>query len=170
MDILTKKVKGTEDILPAESHKWKFIEQLLDEEARKDGFREIRTPVFEHTVLFNRSVGETTDVVQKEMYTFDTKGGESITLRPEGTAGAARAYLEHALYNEGLPVKVFYQLTCYRYEKAQAGRQREFHQFGMETYGAADASADAEIICAANNIFERLGLENIRLHQGKNCR
>ena len=174
MDILTKKVKGTEDILPAESHKWKFIEQLLDEEARKDGFREIRTPVFEHTVLFNRSVGETTDVVQKEMYTFDTKGGESITLRPEGTAGAARAYLEHALYNEGLPVKVFYQLTCYRYEKAQAGRQREFHQFGMETYGAADASADAEIICAANNIFERLGLENIRLEINsigcKDCR
>ncbi len=163
MDILTKKVKGTEDILPSESYKWQFVEELMREEAQKNGFKEIRTPVFEHTVLFNRSVGETTDVVQKEMYTFDTKGGESITLRPEGTAGAARAYLEHAVYNEGLPVKVYYQLTCYRYEKAQAGRQREFHQFGMETYGAADAGADAEMICAANNIFERLGLENIRL-------
>ena len=174
MDILTKKVKGAEDILPAESYKWQFVEDLMRDEAEKNGFKEIRTPVFEHTILFNRSVGETTDVVQKEMYTFDTKGGESITLRPEGTAGAARAYLEHALYNEGLPVKVFYQLTCYRYEKAQAGRQREFHQFGMETYGAADAKADAEIICAANGIFDRLGLSDIRLEINsigcKNCR
>ena len=174
MDILTKKVKGAEDILPADSYKWQFVEDLMREEALNSGFREIRTPVFEHTVLFNRSVGETTDVVQKEMYTFDTKGGESITLRPEGTAGAARAYLEHAIYSDGLPVKVFYQLTCYRYEKAQAGRQREFHQFGMETYGAADATADAEMICAANSIFERLGLEDIRLELNsigcKDCR
>lgn len=174
MDILTKKVKGAEDILPADSFKWQFVEGLMREEAAKSGFKEIRTPVFEHTVLFNRSVGETTDVVQKEMYTFDTKGGESITLRPEGTAGAARAYLEHAIYNDGLPVKVFYQLTCYRYEKAQAGRQREFHQFGMETYGAADARADAEMICAANGIFERLGVEDIRLELNsigcKTCR
>ena len=117
MELLTKKVKGAEDILPADSHKWQFVEELMRDEAEKSGFREIRTPVFEHTVLFNRSVGETTDVVQKEMYTFDTKGGESITLRPEGTAGAARAYLEHAIYNDGLPVKVYYQLTCYRYER-----------------------------------------------------
>ena len=163
MEILTKKVKGAEDILPSDACRWQFLEELMRDEAEKCGFKEIRTPVFEHTVLFNRSVGETTDVVQKEMYTFDTKGGESITLRPEGTAGAARAYLEHALYNDGLPVKVYYHLTCYRYEKAQAGRQREFHQFGMETYGAADAKADAEMICAANGIFDRLGLENIRL-------
>ena len=163
MDILTKKVKGTEDILPSDAYRWQFLEKLMRNEAEKCGFKEIRTPVFEHTVLFNRSVGETTDVVQKEMYTFDTKGGESITLRPEGTAGAARAYLEHAVYNDGLPVKVFYQLTCYRYEKAQAGRQREFHQFGMETYGAADARADAEMIFAASNIFDRLGLSGIRL-------
>ena len=174
MDILTKKVKGAEDILPSTSHQWQFVEELMREEAQKYGFKEIRTPVFEHTVLFNRSVGESTDVVQKEMYTFDTKGGDSITLRPEGTAGAARAYLEHAIYNEGLPVKVYYQLTCYRYEKAQAGRQREFHQFGMETYGAADAKADAEMICAANGIFDRLGLSNIRLEINsigcKNCR
>lgn len=174
MDILTKKVKGAEDILPADSYDWQFVEELMRDEAAKSGFKEIRTPVFEHTVLFNRSVGETTDVVQKEMYTFDTKGGESITLRPEGTAGAARAYLEHAIYNDGLPVKVYYQLTCYRYEKAQAGRQREFHQFGMETYGAADPRADAEMICAANGIFERLGIENIRLELNsigcKTCR
>ena len=163
MGVLTKKVKGTEDVLPCDSYKWQFVEDVMRKEAECFGFKEIRTPVFEHTVLFNRSVGETTDVVQKEMYTFDTKGGESITLRPEGTAGAARAYLEHALYNNGLPVKAYYLLSCYRYEKAQAGRQREFHQFGMETYGAADAKADAEMICAASSLFERLGIQNISL-------
>ena len=143
MGVLTKKVKGAEDILPRDSYKWQFVEDVMKQQAEVYGFKEIRTPVFEHTMLFNRGVGETTDVVQKEMYTFDTKGGESITLRPEGTAGAARAYLEHALYNDGLPVKAYYLLSCYRYEKAQAGRQREFHQFGMETYGASDAKADA---------------------------
>lgn len=163
MGVLTRKVKGAEDILPRDSYKWQFVEDVMRKEAECYGFKEIRTPVFEHTVLFNRSVGETTDVVQKEMYTFDTKGGESITLRPEGTAGAARAYLEHALYNDGLPVKAYYLLTCYRYEKAQAGRQREFHQFGMETYGAADARADAEIISAASSVFDRLGIKNISL-------
>lgn len=163
MGVLTKKVKGTEDVLPRDSYRWQFVEDVMRKEAECFGFKEIRTPVFEHTVLFNRSVGETTDVVQKEMYTFDTKGGESITLRPEGTAGAARAYLEHALYNDGLPVKAYYLLSCYRYEKAQAGRQREFHQFGMETYGAADAKADAEMICAASSLFERLGIRNISL-------
>ena len=163
MGVLTKKVKGAEDILPRDSYKWQFVEDVMKKEAECFGFKEIRTPVFEHTMLFNRSVGETTDVVQKEMYTFDTKGGESITLRPEGTAGAARAYLEHALYNDGLPVKAYYLLSCYRYEKAQAGRQREFHQFGMETYGAADAKADAEMICAASSIFGRLGIQNINL-------
>lgn len=163
MGVLTRKVKGAEDILPRDSYKWQFVEDVMRKEAECYGFKEIRTPVFEHTMLFNRSVGETTDVVQKEMYTFDTKGGESITLRPEGTAGAARAFLEHALYNDGLPVKAYYLLTCYRYEKAQAGRQREFHQFGMETYGAADARADAEIICAASSVFDRLGITNINL-------
>lgn len=163
MGVLTRKVKGAEDILPRDVYKWQFVEDVMRKEAECFGFKEIRTPVFEHTMLFNRSVGETTDVVQKEMYTFDTKGGESITLRPEGTAGAARAYLEHALYNDGLPVKAYYLLTCYRYEKAQAGRQREFHQFGMETYGAADARADAEIISAASSVFERLGIKNIKL-------
>ena len=174
MGVLTKKVKGAEDILPCDSYRWQFLESVMRKEAECFGFKEIRTPVFEHTVLFNRSVGETTDVVQKEMYTFDTKGGESITLRPEGTAGAARAYLEHALYNDGLPVKAYYLLSCYRYEKAQAGRQREFHQFGMETYGAADAKADAEMICAASGLFERLGIQNISLEINsigcKNCR
>ena len=163
MALIAKKIKGTEDILPRDSYKWQFVEKILSDEARVYGFSEIRTPVFEQTALFQRGVGEGTDVVQKEMYTFETKGGESLTLRPEGTAGAARALLEHALYNDGLPVKAHYFTTCYRYEKPQAGRQREFHQFGMEVYGASDPIADAELICAASSIFDRLQLSNIRL-------
>ena len=135
----------------------------MREEARCYGFKEIRTPVFEHTELFARGVGQTTDVVQKEMYTFDTKGGESVTLRPEGTAGAARAVLEHALDNEGLPIKASYFVSCYRYEKPQAGRLREFHQFGIEEYGTQSPVADAELICVAQSIFERLGIGQLRL-------
>ncbi len=163
MALMLKKIKGTEDILPRDVYKWQFIEKLLSEEARCYGFSEIRTPVFEQTALFQRGVGEGTDVVQKEMYTFETKGGESLTLRPEGTAGAARALLEHGLYNDGLPVKTHYFTTCYRYEKPQAGRQREFHQFGMEVYGTQDPISDAELICAARSIFDRLQIEGIRL-------
>ena len=161
--VLIKKIKGTEDILPSQSYKWQTLERVLSEEAKAYGFSEIRTPVFEQTKLFARGVGEGTDVVQKEMYTFETKGGESLTLRPEGTAGAARAFLEHGLFNEALPVKLNYFTTCYRYEKPQAGRQREFRQFGMEVFGANDPLSDAELICAASSIFDRLGLENIRL-------
>lgn len=123
----------------------------------------IRTPVFEHTELFARGVGQTTDVVQKEMYTFDTKGGESVTLRPEGTAGAARAVLEHGLVNDSLPIKASYFVSCYRYEKPQAGRLREFHQFGLECYGTQSPAADAELICAAQSIFDRLGIKQLRL-------
>lgn len=160
---LIKKIKGTEDILPRDSYKWQFVEKVLADEARVFGFKEIRTPVFEQTALFVRGVGEGTDVVQKEMYTFETKGGESLTLRPEGTAGSARALLEHALVNEGLPIKANYFTTCYRYEKPQAGRQREFHQFGMEVYGANSPLSDAELICAGASIFERLQLKNLRL-------
>ncbi len=163
MALIAKKIKGTEDILPRDSYKWQFVEKILSDEARVYGFSEIRTPVFEQTALFQRGVGEGTDVVQKEMYTFETKGGESLTLRPEGTAGAARALLEHGLYNDGLPIKAHYFTTCYRYEKPQAGRQREFHQFGMEVYGANDPIADAELICAASSIFERLQLPHVRL-------
>lgn len=163
MALIAKKIKGTEDILPRDSYKWQFIEKILGDEARVYGFSEIRTPVFEQTKLFQRGVGEGTDVVQKEMYTFETKGGESLTLRPEGTAGAARALLEHGLYNDGLPIKAHYFTTCYRYEKPQAGRQREFHQFGMEVYGANDPISDAELICAAKSIFDRLQLFNIHL-------
>lgn len=163
MALITKKIKGTEDVLPKESYKWQFVEKIMREESRKFGFKEIRTPVFEHTELFARGVGQTTDVVQKEMYTFDTKGGESVTLRPEGTAGAARAVLEHALENEGLPIKASYFVSCYRYEKPQAGRLREFHQFGIEEYGTQDPIADAEIICLAKSIFDRLQIKQLRL-------
>lgn len=163
MALIAKKIKGTEDILPKDVYKWQFVENIMREESEKYGFREIRTPVFEQTKLFARGVGETTDVVQKEMYSFETKGGDAITLRPEGTAGAARALLEHALYNDGLPVKASYFVSCYRYEKPQAGRQREFHQFGLEMYGTSSPAADAELISAAASIFERLQITGLRL-------
>ncbi len=163
MALITKAIKGTQDILPDVVYKNQFIEQTLLDIAGKFGFREIRTPVFEHTELFQRGVGETTDVVQKEMYTFDDKGGRSITLRPEGTAGAARAFLEHGLFNEALPQKLCYVLNCYRYEKPQAGRWREFQQFGVEMLGAAHPAADAEVISLANEIFAFLGVEGIKL-------
>lgn len=163
MALVTKAIKGTQDILPDVVYKNQFIEQTLLDIAGKFGFREIRTPVFEHTELFQRGVGETTDVVQKEMYTFDDKGGRSITLRPEGTAGAARAFLEHGLFNEALPQKLCYILNCYRYEKPQAGRWREFQQFGVEMLGAAHPAADAEVISLANEIFAFLGVEGINL-------
>ncbi len=156
MALITKRVYGSEDVLPKDSYKWQFLEKLMREEAGSFGFKEIRTPVFEHTELFQRGVGDTTDIVQKEMYTFNTKGGTSITLRPEGTAGAARALLEHAIYNDGLPVKAYYFVSCYRYEKKQANRYREFHQFGLEAYGTESPAADAEMICAAQSIFDRL--------------
>ena len=163
MALITKKIKGTEDVLPKESYKWQFVEKIMREEARSYGFKEIRTPVFEHTELFARGVGQTTDVVQKEMYTFDTKGGESVTLRPEGTAGAARAVLEHALENEGLPIKASYFVSCYRYEKPQAGRLREFHQFGIEEYGTQDPVADAELISLVSSVINRLQLDSVHL-------
>ena len=163
MALVTKAIKGTQDILPDEVYKNQFIEQTVIDIARKFGFREIRTPVFEHTELFQRGVGETTDVVQKEMYTFDDKGGRSITLRPEGTAGAVRAFLEHGLFNEALPQKFCYLINCYRYEKPQAGRWREFQQFGVEMLGAGAPAADAEVISLANEIFAFLGVEGLEL-------
>ena len=164
MNLITKAIRGTQDVLPAESYKWQHIEQTALSIARDFGYREMRTPVFEHTVLFQRSVGETTDVVQKEMYTFDDKGGRSITLRPEGTAGAARAMLEHGLNNDALPVKASYVTSCYRYENPQAGRLREFHQFGVECFGAAAPQADAEVIALAHTVLETLGVTGVSLH------
>jgi len=163
MGVITKKIKGAEDVLPKDSYRWQFVEDVMRKESAAYGFKEIRTPVFEHTELFARGVGQTTDVVQKEMYTFDTKGGESVTLRPEGTAGAARAVLEHGLVNDSLPIKASYFVSCYRYEKPQAGRLREFHQFGLECYGTQSPVADAELICAAQSIFDRLGIKQLRL-------
>jgi histidyl-tRNA synthetase len=163
MALITKKIKGTEDVLPKQSYRWQFVENIMREEAGKFGFKELRTPVFEHTELFARGVGQTTDVVQKEMYTFETKGKESVTLRPEGTAGAARAVLEHALTNEGLPIKAYYLTSCYRYEKPQAGRLREFHQFGIEEYGTSSPMADAEVISLADSIFKRLQIKDLHL-------
>ena len=164
MSLITKAIRGTQDVLPSDSYKWQHMEQTALAIARDYGFRERRAPVFEHTVLFHRSVGETTDVVQKEMYTFEDKGGRSITLRPEGTAGMARVLLEHGLQNEPLPVKVSYITSCYRYEKPQAGRLREFHQFGVECFGAAAPQADAEVIALARTVLNELGVTGVVLH------
>lgn len=163
MALITKAVKGTKDVLPSEVYKNQYIESTALDVAERFGFKEIRTPVFEHTELFQRGVGDTTDVVQKEMYTFDDKGGRSITLRPEGTAGAARSFLENGLCNETLPQKVCYLTSCYRYEKPQSGRLREFHQFGVECFGAESPLADAEIISLANTFFKELGVKDLSL-------
>lgn len=163
MALSVKAIKGTKDVLPSESHKIQYLEQNAVETAKNYGFHEMRTPVFEYTELFDRSVGETTDVVQKEMYTFLDKGDRSITLRPEGTAGAVRAFLEHGLFNEPLPVKICYLTSCYRYEKPQAGRLREFHQFGIECFGSASPLADAEIIALANSYFNSIGITKLAL-------
>lgn len=163
MALITKAIKGTKDILPNEVHKNQYIESTCLTVAENFGYKEIRTPVFEHTELFQRGVGDTTDVVQKEMYTFDDKGGRSITLRPEGTAGAARSFLENGLCNEALPQKVCYLTSCYRYEKPQAGRLREFHQFGIECFGASSPLADAEMISLAKQVFDELGVKELHL-------
>ena len=158
-----KAQRGTQDILPGQSERWRAVEEALRAGAETAGFREIRTPLFEDTRLFRRSVGEATDVVEKEMYTFEDKGGRSLTLKPEGTAGAVRAYLEHGLFNSPLPVRLYYFTPCYRYERAQAGRQREFHQFGVEEFGPALPAADAGLIALADGVFARLGVRNLAL-------
>ena len=166
--------KGTKDVLPAESYKWQFVEDAARQTAARFNIREIRTPVFEHTELFLRGVGETTDVVTKEMYTFEDKGGRSITLKPEGTAGAARMFIENGLANSPLPLKAYYIAPCYRYERPQAGRLREFHQFGIEVFGASSPEADAEVIFAASTFLKKLGIKDIRLEINsigcKSCR
>lgn len=163
MALITKAIKGTKDVLPSEVYKNQYIEATCLTVAENFGYKEMRTPVFEYTELFQRGVGDTTDVVQKEMYTFDDKGGRSITLRPEGTAGAARSFLENGLSNEALPQKICYLISCYRYEKPQAGRLREFHQFGIECFGATSPLADAEMIALAKQIFDELGVKDLHL-------
>ena len=155
--------KGTKDVLPSESFKWHYVEKKIKETARLFGLKEIRTPTFEHTELFLRGVGETTDVVNKEMYTFNDKAGRSITLKCEGTAGVARSFIENGLFNNALPQKMFYETPVFRYERPQAGRLREHHQFGVEYYGAKDAEADAEVILIAYSILKSVGL-NVRLN------
>ena len=161
---MIRKPTGTIDFFPEETKKLRYVEDVARRTAKKFGFGEIRTPTIEATELFARGVGSTTDVVQKEMYTFEDKGGRSITLRPEGTAGAARAVLEHGLLAGALPVKVSYLTSCYRYEKSQKGRYREFHQFGVECFGASAPQADAEVISLATSILGSLGLANVALH------
>ena len=156
-------VKGTADVLPSDSYKWQYAEGKMLDTARLFGFGEIRVPVFEYTEVFTKNVGETTDVVQKEMYTFTDKGERSLTLRPEFTSGVVRSVIEHGLINGALPVKVCYVGGCYRYEKPQAGRMREFHQFGAEMFGAADPSADAEMILMADAVLKNLGIEKLSL-------
>lgn len=163
MALITQAVKGTQDVTTSESYKWQYIERTCFETARLFGFKEIRTPVFEHTELFERGVGDTTDVVQKEMYTFNDKGGRSLTLRPELTASAVRASVERGMIYDALPVKACYVGGCYRSEKPQAGRLREFHQFGVELYGAGSPAADAEVIALANAVINELGVKNVTL-------
>ncbi len=160
---INRAVKGTCDILPDDSYKWQEVERFMLETSRLYGFKEIRVPVFEHTEVFNRSVGDTTDVVQKEMYTFDDKGGRSITLRPELTAGVVRSAVEKGLVNGALPLKICYIGGCYRYEKPQAGRLREFHQFGVECFGAGEPAADAEVIALAKSVLSGLGISKLSL-------
>jgi len=163
MAVKIQRPKGTQDVLPSGVHIWQYTEQLLRETGRLFGFEEIRFPSFEHTELFERGVGDTTDVVQKEMYTFIDKGGRSITLRPEGTASTVRAYIENGEASRGTPYKAYYIAPVFRYEKPQAGRLREHHQFGVELFGAPAPSADAEVIALARYYLERLHI-NVELH------
>lgn len=156
--------RGTQDILPEQTPKWQKIESVLRELARVYRYKEIRTPIFEHTELFQRSVGDTTDIVQKEMYTFEDRGGRSLTLRPEGTASTVRAYVEHKMYGAPeQPVKLSYMGPMFRYERQQAGRYRQFVQFGVEAIGSADPAIDAEIISFAMDIYQTLGLKDLKL-------
>ncbi len=163
MALEIRSIKGTQDVLPADTYKWQFVERLFLDTARLYGFNEIRIPTFEDKSLFIRSVGDTTDVVQKEMYTFTDLGGRELALRPEGTAGINRAVIESGLINEALPLKLSYVLSCFRAEKPQAGRFREFHQLGMELFGSQSPAADAEVIAFVNDFFGILGLTGISL-------
>ena len=156
--------KGTYDVLLEESYKWQYLERILRDTAKTFGYREIRFPMFEHTELFIRGVGDTTDVVQKEMYTFNDKGGRSISLRPEGTASVVRAMIEHGGFNGALPVKCYYIAPNFRYEKPQAGRYRQHYQFGVECFGAKSPAANAEVISLADTFLKRLGIRNITAH------
>ena len=173
--MLTQAPKGTRDVLPAESYRWQALESKMRKAAALAGYREVRTPVFEHTELFARGIGDTTDVVQKEMYTFEDKGKRSVTLKPEGTAGAVRCFVEHNLYAEPLPCRMYYlDAPIFRYENPQSGRLREHHQFGMECFGAKEATVDAELILTAYHLLQDLGVSNLSVEINSigcpNCR
>ncbi|NPV29680.1 MAG: histidine--tRNA ligase [Firmicutes bacterium] len=155
--------RGTKDLLPGEIEKWQYLEKLARELCKIYGYQEIRTPIFEHTELFLRGIGEETDIVQKEMYTFTDRGGRSITLRPEGTAPVVRAYLEHRLDAQPQPVKLYYLGPMFRYDRPQAGRFRQFHQFGFEVFGSHDPAVDAEVISLAWDFLSRLGLSGLQV-------
>lgn len=159
-----KAPRGTHDVLPAEVYKWHRVEQEMRRLCLEYGYSEIRTPMFEHTELFERGVGDTTDVVQKEMYTFSDKGGRSITLKAEGTSPVVRSFVEHSIYAAPQPSKLYYISPCFRYEKPQAGRLRAFHQFGVEAFGAHGAAIDAEVISMAMELFRRLGVSGVELN------
>lgn len=159
--MLTKAPRGTKDITPKGAYKWNYVENKFREICSLFGYEEMRTPVFEHTELFKRSVGDTTDIVQKEMYSFTDKGGRDITLKPEGTAGVVRAFIENKLYADTQPTKLFYITPCFRYERPQAGRQRQFHQFGIEALGSDKPSLDAEVIALAVQFFTEVGLKDL---------
>ena len=171
---MIQRPKGTADMLPAQAYKWHTVEKLAAETAEQYGFKEIRVPTFEDTGLFIRSVGETTDVVQKEMFTVSATGDDTFTLRPEGTAGVMRAVVENGLLNEAFPQKLYYITSCFRHENVQKGRLREFHQFGCEMVGSPDAKADADVISLAKSVMDRVGLQNIKLNINSigcpNCR
>lgn len=159
-----KAPKGTKDMLPQDAYKWHFVEETFKNTAKFYGMREIRTPIFEHTELFLRGVGDTTDIVQKEMYTFNDKGDRSITLKPEGTAPIVRAFIENRLFNEAQPTKLYYSIPCFRYENVQKGRLRQFHQVGTEVFGSKEPSMDAEVIAFAMNVLKNLGLKSLSLN------
>jgi len=161
--VLTNAPKGTKDILPSQVYKWHYVENRFADICRKYGFKEIRTPMFEHTEVFARGIGDTTDVVQKEMYTFNDHAGRSITLKPEGTSGAVRAFIEHKQYAEVQPTKYYYNTDCFRYEKPQSGRLRHFHQFGIEVFGTPNMLADAEVIALGYDFLTGLGITEIEL-------
>jgi len=166
--------RGTLDILPEDQAYWRYVEHKAAEIAQIYGYKAIETPVFEDTRLFTRSVGEETDIVQKEMYSFEDRGGNSLTLRPEGTVPVCRAYLEHGMQNLPQPVKLYYIISTFRYDRPQAGRYRQFHQFGYEAIGEVDPSLDAEIIDMAWQFYRSLGIEQLHLLINsigcKNCR
>lgn len=161
--MLTNAPKGTKDMLPQDAYKWKYVRDEFAGMAEKYGFKQIATPVIEHTELFKRSVGDTTDIVQKEMYTFEDLGKRSITLRPEGTSPVVRSFVEHKIFADPQPTKLFYDIPCFRYEKPQSGRLREFHQFGIEVFGSANMLADAEVIAFGYEFLKKMGLKDIEL-------